>query len=183
MNKLPSDFELDKYGLHVRLVREEDAEFILVLRTNPVLSKYLHPVDNDIEKQRQWIRNYKVRELHGEDYYFIFFDGQKPIGLIRIYDIDYDASKATVGSWICQQGLPMEQPILVLTICREILFENINAKEDVFDVRKLNKKVLQFHQMMGAEIKSQDEDNYYLTLSKESFVTSKKQILHIFNYA
>ena len=29
MNKLPQNFELDRYGLHVRLVREEDAEFVL----------------------------------------------------------------------------------------------------------------------------------------------------------
>ena len=26
MNILPSNFELDRYGLHVRLVREEDAK-------------------------------------------------------------------------------------------------------------------------------------------------------------
>ena len=26
MIKLPSNFELDRYGLHVRLVREEDAK-------------------------------------------------------------------------------------------------------------------------------------------------------------
>jgi hypothetical protein len=33
MNKLPLNFELDCYGLHARLIKEEDAEFIVKLRT------------------------------------------------------------------------------------------------------------------------------------------------------
>ena len=28
MTKLPENFELDRYGLHVRLVREEDAKYL-----------------------------------------------------------------------------------------------------------------------------------------------------------
>lgn len=34
MTILPSNFELDRYGLHVRLVREEDAECILLRGNN-----------------------------------------------------------------------------------------------------------------------------------------------------
>jgi hypothetical protein len=45
MTPLPSNFELDRYGLHVRLVREEDAEFILSLRTDPKLSRFIHPTE------------------------------------------------------------------------------------------------------------------------------------------
>lgn len=29
MNKLPDNFSLDRYGLHVSFVREEDADFVL----------------------------------------------------------------------------------------------------------------------------------------------------------
>ncbi len=68
--QLPSNFELEKYGLHVRLVREEDAEFILQLRTDPLLSRFLHATKNNLQKQKEWIRDYKLREAKGEDYYF-----------------------------------------------------------------------------------------------------------------
>ena len=69
---LPSNFEISKYGLHARFVIESDAEFILSLRTNPMLSRFLHSTDNDVEKQKIWIRNYKERERNGTDYYFIY---------------------------------------------------------------------------------------------------------------
>jgi hypothetical protein len=39
MKKLPNNFTLDRYGLHTLLVNEDDAEFIVNLRTDPRLSK------------------------------------------------------------------------------------------------------------------------------------------------
>jgi hypothetical protein len=41
--KLPSNYSDKKYGLNVRFVNEDDAEFILELRTNPNLNKYINP--------------------------------------------------------------------------------------------------------------------------------------------
>lgn len=181
MNKLPANFEIDRYGLHGRLVREEDAEFILSLRTNPALSKYLHAVDNDLVKQKQWIRAYKEREDRGEDYYFIFYYESKPIGLIRIYDIDSTKKTATAGSWCCAPDLPIQIPVMVLVICREIMFETLGVEKDLFDVRIGNKKVLRVHEMMGAEITSRDELNYYLSLSKGAFEEKKQEIVEMLN--
>jgi hypothetical protein len=66
--KLPSDFSLERYGVSVRLANEDDSEFILSLRTNEKLSRFIHSTDNDLEKQREWMRNYKIREANGEDY-------------------------------------------------------------------------------------------------------------------
>ena len=64
---------INKYGLHARMVREDDAAFILSLRTDPKLSRFIHPTENDEEKQRAYLQGYKERELAGKDYYFIFF--------------------------------------------------------------------------------------------------------------
>ena len=69
MTKLPENFELDRYGLHVRLVREEDAEFIVKLRTNERNARFIHATSPNIEHQQEWIRNYKEREINGVDYY------------------------------------------------------------------------------------------------------------------
>ena len=52
MPHLPSNFTLDRYGLHVRLVREEDAEFIVKLRTNEHNSRYIHDTVADVEQQK-----------------------------------------------------------------------------------------------------------------------------------
>ena len=87
MKKIPSDFSIEKYGLYCRLVQEEDAPFILKLRTNKKLSRYVHSVDDSIENQIEWIRNYKKREEKGEDYYFIYFSKGKPIGVNRITSV------------------------------------------------------------------------------------------------
>ena len=70
---LPSDFKIEKYGLVARFVKEDDAAFIVQLRTDPILSRFLHATDSSVEKQKEWIHSYKERESRGEDYYFIFF--------------------------------------------------------------------------------------------------------------
>jgi RimJ/RimL family protein N-acetyltransferase len=181
MIKLSSDFELDRYGLHVRLVREEDAEFIVRLRTNERNARFIHATDGNVEKQVEWIKQYKVREANGEDYYFIFYSQEHPVGLIRIYDIDYEAKKATAGSWVCEPDLPMQIPISILIICREILFDVLGMEKDCFDVRKGNKHVQRVHKMMGAEIVAEDELNYYFELPKEVFEEKKHEIINLLN--
>lgn len=181
MRKLPTDFELSKYGLQVRLVREEDAEFIVRVRTNERNARFIHATDVSVEKQVEWIRQYKIREVQGEDYYFIFYFQNRPVGLIRIYDINYKGKEATAGSWVCEPDLPMQIPISVLIICREILFDTLGMEKDCFDVRKGNKHVQRVHKMMGAEIVAEDEWNYYFELHKEVFDEKKQEIINLLN--
>lgn len=181
MNKLLETYEIDKYGLHARLVREEDAEFIVRLRTNERNARFIHATENSVEKQVEWINQYKVREAKGEDYYFVFYSQEQPVGLIRIYDIDYEAKKATAGSWVCEPDLPMQIPISILIICREILFDVLGLEKDCFDVRKGNKHVQRVHMMMGAEIVAEDELNYYFELPKEVFDEKKQEIINLLN--
>ena len=181
MKKLPRNIEFDRYGLHVRLVREEDAEFIVRLRTNERNARYIHATSVNIEDQIEWIRNYKSREGRGEDYYFIFYFNEVPVGLIRIYDINIEKNSVTAGSWVCEPDLPMQVPILILIICREIMFDEIGAELDHFDVRKGNKHVQRVHKMMGAEMVSEDDENYYFELTKDDFQVKKNDVLELLN--
>ncbi len=48
-----------------------DAEFILSLRSNQHKARFLHPIDSEIEKQREWIVDYKKRESLDKEYYFV----------------------------------------------------------------------------------------------------------------
>ena len=47
MNKLNSNFKLEKYGLEVRFVEEKDAQFILGLRTDSRLGRYISETSLD----------------------------------------------------------------------------------------------------------------------------------------
>ena len=97
--KLPLDFSMEKYGLRVRLATEDDTEYILSLRANKELTKFIHQTDNDAQKHLEWFKNYRIREAEGRDYYFIYFKDYKPVGLNRIYNVfEY---YGTIGSWLC----------------------------------------------------------------------------------
>lgn len=177
MTKLPENFELDKYGLHVRLVCEEDAEFIISLRTDEKLARYLHATDNSVEKQVDWIKQYKIREAAGDDYYFIYDKDGQTIGVNRIYGIKYDQEQVTAGSWICKaEGMLSIYTIMIL---RDIIFDILGAKCDYFDVRKGNNKVQRIHKMCGATKVSSDELNYYYCLTAEAYKQNKEQILKL----
>lgn len=74
-------------GRYVRLrsAEEKDAQYIVDIRQDPGKTRFLHPVDNDVDKQKDWIK--KQRESEG-DYYFIAetFDGERK-GTISVYGI------------------------------------------------------------------------------------------------
>jgi len=177
MNIISPDFTLNRYNIQVKLVEVKDADFILKLRTDSRLGQFLHDTDNDVEKQKEWIREYKKRELQGLDYYFIYFHNEVPIGVNRISDIK--GERGTCGSWICQKGLSPELPVLTLIILREILFDTLDLKYDYFDVRKHNKKVIRTHLLFDSELINEDELSYYYVLSKENFYKHRDNILNM----
>ncbi|HID5953700.1 TPA: GNAT family N-acetyltransferase, partial [Escherichia coli] len=94
---------LQSKTVKLRLVNESDASFILSLRLNENYNKFLSSVNNDIEKQKVWIRNYKQKENNNEEFYFIIetLDGI-PCGTVRIYDIHNNSF--SWGSWILNES-------------------------------------------------------------------------------
>lgn len=151
MKKLDSSFTLERYGLYVKLVSEDDAVFINALRQDVRLSKYISPTEDNIDKQKNWIRDYKEREAKGEDYYFIYFYNGSPVGVNRIYDIK-DGSFIH-GSWIF---LPETLPYCSLAaavIAREIAFYDLglDIEIDTAGIHVDNTGVLQFARYMGEE--------------------------------
>lgn len=160
------EFPFYKFELIFRLVEESDAEFILSLRTDPVHARYLTPTDNNLQKQIEWIREYKKREKKRQEYYFLFSDHDyQPLGVIRLYDITADTY--TSGSWIVKPGCDEFVSIKSDLFISEFAASELKNKRCVFDVRKDNKKVLRFHKMF-AKITGEDELNYYFTIDEEN---------------
>jgi hypothetical protein len=172
--KLPANFEMERYGLRVRFVNEDDAEFIVRLRTHPKLSRFIHRTDNDIEKQKNWIKAYKKRESAGNDYYFLISISEMPCSLLRIYDIEPDSF--SVGSWVSDPSAPFEcaplSMLIVHSIGFDILGKNICLTKDGTHVN--NFKVNRFVKMLGKTIVGKRMDpvlgeyNLY-TLEREVF--------------
>ena len=165
MIKLPSDFELERYGIHVRLVREEDAEFIVKLRTDPQLARYLMHTDNDVSKQVNWIREYKKRETAGVEYYFIFFQNDKPIVLNRLHSIDWIHLTFTSASWIGVPGADYEAVMTCSVITEEIAYDILGLLVNYYDVRKGNKQVLNFHRNIMKVYQYGETESDYLFMS------------------
>jgi hypothetical protein len=182
----PPDFiSMDMFGLHFRLIDEDDAPFILKLRTNQKLVRYIHSVDGTLDGQREWIKKYKEREKEGRDYYFIFFDGATPVGLNRIYNIQEHVF--TTGSWIFDEGAPLESAVAASLIVRIIAFEILGKDlENGFDgCHENNKHVLKFNKMIGMQESGRivDEKGVYvtMTLTKADFMKNKDRIIKLLN--
>lgn len=174
------DFILTRYGISVRLVVEEDADFIVHLRTDKKLSKFLHSTDPDVEKQIKWIREYKKREEAGCEYYFLYFKDNVKLGVTRIYNI-INKEEATGGSWICPPTNTMEQSVSTLLLGRDIFFEILGFTIEHFQVSKGNNQVLNFHKRMGAEIVSENEVEYELNLRKDIYLNKREKIIKLLN--
>lgn len=179
MKKLPESFQLNSLGLSVRLVNEDDADFILSLRTNVHLARFIHQTDDDRGKQIEWIRNYKKREREGREYYFIYLLGDKPIGVNRIYNIfEY---YGTIGSWICNPDNVTEVSLATYILMFDLMFDYIKLDITLFDVRKVNKHVWKLHKMLGAQSVGESDIDYYFTLNKNTYYKNRENFVNLFN--
>lgn len=165
MIKLPSNFELDRYGIHCRLVNEGDAEFIVALRSNDKLGRFIHASDGSVDKQIAWTREYKKREAAGLDYYFIFSKDNEDFGLCRIYNIDWTHLTYTSGSWVMKQGLPFDISMIPSVIIGYIANDLLGLLIDIYDVRKGNKQVLRFHRKILQAIEYGETEQDVLFMS------------------
>ncbi len=166
-------------GLEVRLVDEKDVDYILSLRTNKHLTRFIHQTDDNRGKQLDWIRSYKKREQEGREYYFIYFHDGKPIGLNRIYNIfEY---YGTIGSWICNPNNETEVSLATYMLMFDLMFDHIKLDITLFDVRKENKHVWKLHKMLGAQLVGESEIDFYFTLNKATYYKNRINIINLFN--
>lgn len=175
LKRLPEDFHAHMYGLDVRLVKAEDASFILSLRTDEELTKNIHHTDNDINKHLEWFAKYKQRESEGRDYYFIYFKDGEPVGVNRIYNIhEY---YGTPGSWLCKRDNDAVTSLSTYFFAREIQFQIMGLDLIVFDVRKANKKVWKMHKLLGAQKIGESDIDFYFAMNKENYYLHRDKVL------
>ncbi|WP_241653203.1 GNAT family N-acetyltransferase [Pseudomonas alkylphenolica] len=159
----------------IRLITEDDAAFVVGLRTDEKYNKYLSSVGDDIEAQRRWIRTYKEDEKAGKQFYFIIekLDGT-PCGTVRIYDLREDSF--SWGSWILNEDKTKYSAIESAFLVYEFGFKHLNFKKSHFEVMKGNDKVVSFHEKMGAIEVGEDPTYKYFEILQESVEASKARL-------
>lgn len=179
IHPLPADFSMERYGLKVRLAKESDTDFIMSLRTDAELSRFIHKTDNDVQKHLEWFRRYKQRESEARDYYFIYFKDDKPVGLNRIYNV-YDYY-GTIGSWLCAPSNEVEVSMATHLFLHDIIFEVLGLDLTIFDVRKANKHVWKLHKMTGAQKVGESDIDFFFVTTKTDYFSRKEGLLEILN--
>lgn len=165
-------------SISLRPVMEDDAEFILSLRLNPDLNRYLSQVPNDINSQKMWIREYKQREISGIEWYFIItLSSGEDLGTVRLYDFIQDSF--CWGSWVMKRSKPPHAAIDTAIAIYDFAFDDLGFIRSHFDVRKENVNVVRFHERLGARITRKDEENFYFEYLKDDYTNIRPKYTHV----
>ena len=184
MRKLPEDFELEKYGLKVKLVNYDNAEFILSLRSDRNRTRYMLTLKNNIEYQKKWIQKYKRREREGLDYYFIYYNLEnKPIGLSRVSNISLIKKTAKDCSWIVEEGLKYEA-IKMIIMRNELVFNLLEINTLWGEVHKKNRRAIRILKLLGSKLKDVGTKYYdFSIIKKDFFEACENELVDKFKYS
>ncbi len=138
--------------VNLRPVKEEDAEFILRLRNDPEISKFLPSLDVTVEQQRNWIGK---QRLDNDSYYFIMEDkSNNPIGTISVYNIEDNHAES---GRFCSIGNPIQNSEASL-LHFDFIFNKLKLEYLDSWVYKENKPVLAFDQALGCVWEGEKKD-------------------------
>lgn len=174
-------FNIDRYGLHVRLVCENDAAFILKLRNDAHNARFIHDTDTNVAVQEEWIRNYKLREAEGKEYYLLFEANGEPQGVYRIYKRHEEW--CVTGSWVFKPDAERNAALKAMIITHEIVFEELGHEfvHDVDGIHENNKGVINAMKSIGGKFwgeRVEDKGKYMqFDLYKEDFYKNRPTIL------
>ena len=162
-----------KYIL-LRSVVEEDAAFILRIRNDEKMNRFVNYVGNNMEKELQWIKEQRARE---GDYFFSIIGKSKNemLGNIAIYNIDTENKRAELGRWVSYAASMVNIEAVILS--HDLAFDFAGVDCVYTNTLQENRKVVNFWKHFGGLGESDKEVGnrvfYYNQVSKEEY---KKEI-------
>lgn len=157
-------------SIYLRLVSENDAEFICSLRNNKELNPFISTSSDNVEVQKLWIQNYKKREAKQSEYYFIISRNidNCPIGTVRLYDFLDNPKSFCWGSWILNSDKTASAALESALLVYILGFDILGFDQSHYDVMLNNHKVHSFHTKMGAINVANDDKNKYYIMTREA---------------
>lgn len=150
-------------------VRPGDARFILELRIDPELNRFISPTPADLAKQHAWIEEYLERERNGHEFYFIIQLAGTEVGTIRMYDFREDSF--CWGSWIIKRATPARAALESCRLIYDLGFRVMGFNEAYFSIRKQNTSVSNYQMRLGATLAGGDEVDHFYTLNRHDLRT------------
>jgi len=159
--------------LQLRTAVEDDAEFVLSLRLDPGLSRFIGETDPSVEKQRDWIAH-KRKE---KDDYHMIVEGNNgnSLGVVAVYNIDWTQSTFEWGRWILHPDSPKSTANESALLCYKLGFDILGIQKSVFGVIAENAKVRSFHMKLGARLLHEKEGDEWFYFTPEDFEKAKQR--------
>jgi len=169
------------FGIRLRPVRMDDAEFLVWLRNSDHAKGKVGDSAMDVADQEAWLRAYLQRD---GDYYFILETAcGVPAGAYGIYD--RTAESAEIGRWIVRPGVPAAVPAIIPGL--EIAFDQLGLSELRTKVVSTNRRVIRLDQQIGFRetrvepaaqiIGGKPVDLIHMTMTSESWPMVRKKIM------
>lgn len=152
----------------LRSAAKEDAPFILELRLNPRLNRFIGQTDPSLEKQEEWIE--QKRAQAGDYHLIIESPAGKPAGTIAVYDIDPAGKRAEWGRWVIREDADFFVAFESAVLMYHFAFETLKLDELYFGVQNGNTKVKNFHTGFGSRITRQDDKETWFAFDRACLV-------------
>ncbi|MGL5126565.1 MAG: GNAT family N-acetyltransferase [Fusobacteriaceae bacterium] len=161
--------EINGELINLRTVELNDAEFILSLRKDESLNKFISSTSSSLSNQKEWIQKYFERENQKIEYYFMIrTKSSKACGTVRLYKIDNLKKECTWGSFMLNSDRPNGASYETISLSLNYAFNKLNLEKVFLDVRKENKKAIHIYEKAGFKKISEDNENYYYIIEKRS---------------
>ncbi|MCG8422627.1 MAG: GNAT family N-acetyltransferase [Proteobacteria bacterium] len=153
--------------VNLRSMEESDAEFVLGLRLNPELNRFINPTDPSVDKQKDWID----RTLAKQDDYPMMIETNdgRPLGTIAAYNIDKSRSQFEWGRWVIDPTAPPFTPVESAGLIYHFGFFTLDLDFAILGVQQENTSVRRFHENFGCQKIDSDDTAVWYGLTKERF--------------
>ena len=173
MNK--NDDVLTGKHCYLRPVREEDASFVVELRTDSQRARFISQSVASVNEQVQWIKSYQQRHQAGKEHYFIAcsHDGCA-WGTSRLYDID--GFVCTGGSWVMLAGAPLGVALEAYLLPMRVAFSVLGLTLMHIEVRRANTRVWRWHESCGARFVREDAMYRYYDYMPAAYPLAERRV-------
>lgn len=152
-------------NIQMRSATTDDAQFILDLRLDPELKKFINETSSELQKQKEWIDD--QRKKNGDYYFMIMNNKEELLGTAAAYDIIN--KNFNVGRWIVKRSAPKTIAVESLVMVYNFGFNILKLSTADFQVRTENIKGLNFHLSYGCEIYKISGNLVHLKFKKTLF--------------